>query len=288
MKKLAFLFIPILLTAIIVFGILKIFVFGDLGKGALQVTSKPFSKVYLNNTYIGTTPLCRCEATSMIRSGDYTLKLIPIDGKTKEFQDKISITKGVLTVVDRKFGASAASEGSVISLEALPDKKSSELLVVTFPDKADVYLDGNYQGKSPYREESVTDSDHALRIKKDGYKDKNVRVRTPAGFKLIAVVYLGLLDEIASPTKSPLASPSSSLTPTPISFAKLGKVRILETPNGFLRVRSEPSLTAIEVARVTTGDLFDILEESTGWYKIKPLSGEIGWVSADYVSKTTN
>src|SRR3989338_2461942 len=103
MKKLIYLLIPVILAAIIVFGILKVFILGDLGKGALQVTSKPFTKVYLDSSYIGTTPLCRCEATNMIRSGDYTIKLVPIDGKTPEFQDKITITKGVLKVVDRKF-----------------------------------------------------------------------------------------------------------------------------------------------------------------------------------------
>lgn len=283
MKKILFLSVPIIFVAIIVFGVLKIFILGDLGKGALQVTSKPFSKVYLDNSYIGTTPLCRCEANNMIRGGTYSLKLVPIDGKTNEFQEKITITKGVLTVVDRKFGTGGTSEGSMVSLEPLTNNKSSELLVVTFPDKADVYLDGNYQNRSPYHKNSVTDSDHALRIKKDGYKDKNVRIRTPAGYKLVAVVYLGLIDESTKPTDSP---PTLSVTPVlSVTPKVITKIKILATPNSFLRVRSDSSISSAEISRVSTGDTFDVIEERTGWYKIKLSDGTAGWISADYASK---
>lgn len=282
MKKIFYLLIPIFLVALIVFGIVKIFILGDLGKGALQVTSQPFSKVYLDNSYIGTTPLSRHEASNMIRSGEYTLKLVPIDGKIKEFQDKITITKGVLTVVDRKFGPGATSEGSIISLEKLTDDNKSELLVVTLPDIADVYLDGNFQGNSPFYENSVTDSDHSLRIKKDGYKDKSIRIRTPKGFKLKAVIYLGILDDDTKSTKNP--TPIISEIPIPLSVTpnKLGKVTILDTPYGFLRVRSEPNTTSTEVSRVSTGDILNVVDQQTGWYKIKLTDGSEGWISADY------
>ena len=91
MKKLIYLLIPIILVAIIVFGFLKIFILGDLGKGALQVTSKPYSKVYLNNSFIGTTPLCKCEGKDMLRNGEYNIRLVPVDGKIADYQDKIKI-----------------------------------------------------------------------------------------------------------------------------------------------------------------------------------------------------
>lgn len=286
MKKILYLLIPVLLMAIVIFGIFKVFIFQDLGKGALQITSKPFSKVYLDGQYIGTTPLCRCESTNMIRSGEYTLKLIPIEGGFTEFQDKVTVTKGTLTVVDRKFGKGATSEGSIVSLLPLSDSKSSELLVVTIPDNADVYLDAEYKSKAPYHQKSLTDSDHTLRVKKDGYKDKNVRIRTPEGFKLISVIYLGLQDENKSTTVTPVASASGTPTPS-ISVTPIisGKVTILQTPNGFLRVRQEPSLSSPEVNRVSTGDILDLVDQSTGWYKISLKDGSVGWISADYAKK---
>jgi hypothetical protein len=280
MKRFILLLIPILLMVIIIFGILKLFIFQDLGKGALQVTSKPFSKVYLNGVYAGTTPLCLCEATNMIRSGDYAIKLISVDQNNLEFQDKITITKGTLTVVDRKFGKGATSEGSIISLQPLSNKKTSELLVISFPNNAEVFIDANFQGKTSFYTNSLTDSDHTLRLKKDGYKDKSIRIRTPEGFKLIAVIYQGLQTDTITPTPQPTISDTS--LPTPYTQRK---VSILQTPNGFLRVRQDASLEAPEVDRVATGETFDLLEENAGWSKIKLPNGTTGWVSSQYTLK---
>lgn len=284
MKRLIYYIIPVFLTIIIVFAILKIFVLQDAGKGALQVTSRPFAKVYLENTYLGTTPLCRCEITNMIRAGSYVIRLVPLDGQFQEFQERISITKDVLTVVDRKFGRSATSEGSIISLEPISDKKSAELLVLSNPDKADVFVDATAQGITTLHLNSMTDSDHTIRLKKDGYNDKNIRIRTPLGYKLIATVYLSLENAENSPTPNPQASVSA----TPIlnlSLPEKQKLVILQTPNGFLRVRSQPSLASEEIDRVLPGETFSLIEESNGWYKIQLKNGSLGWVSSQFAQK---
>src|SRR6266550_1738049 len=83
-------------------------------KGALQVTSSPGSKVLLDGKYLGQTPRCKCDAGDMLTTGNYTIQLIPLDQSLNEFQEKIAISEGVLTVVDRKFGKDSLSEGSVI------------------------------------------------------------------------------------------------------------------------------------------------------------------------------
>lgn len=291
MKRLILFLIPIVLVFIIVFGILRVFILPDTGKGALQVTSQPLSKVYLNNAYIGNTPLCKCEATTMLRNGDYTIKLVPLEQGLPEFQQKIAITKGVLTVVDRKFGKGATSEGSIISLTPLSDKKAVELLVVSIPDKSDVYIDTNNSGTTPLSLQDLTDSDHTIRLKRDGYKDKNVRIRTPVGYKLTATIYLGIKDgstPVTTVTPTAVTTPgiSGTGTPTPSPTTKAtGKVIILETPNGFLRVRQQPSTTAAEITRVNTGQSFTLVEERTGWFKIALSNGTEGWVSTQYAQK---
>jgi hypothetical protein len=287
MKRLVLLLIPILLMIITIGGILKIFVFQDTGKGALQVTAQPISKVYLDGTYIGNTPLCKCEATTMIRGGEYTIKLVPLDTGMNEFQEKITITKGVLTVVDRKFAKGTGSEGSIISLTPLSNKKATELLVISFPSNAEVLVDSNTTGNSPISLKNLTISDHTLKVKKDGYKDKNVRIRTPAGYKLTTTVYLGLGEGTApTPTVQPQATPSAAVSGTPTPTAKtVGRVTILQTPNGFLRVRQQPSLTALEITRVNTGESFTLTGEQTGWYKIKLQDGTEGWISAQFANK---
>src|SRR3712207_8100804 len=43
-------------------------------------------------------------ATDMLQTGDYTIKLTPVDPNLGEFQEKIKVSQGILTVVDRKFG----------------------------------------------------------------------------------------------------------------------------------------------------------------------------------------
>jgi hypothetical protein len=292
MKRLILFLIPIVLVFIIVFGVIKIFILGDIGKGALQVTSHPLSKVYLNDKYIGNTPLCQCEASTMLRSGDYTIRVVPLEESLSEFQEKITITKGVLTVIDRKFGKGATSEGSIISLTPLEDKGASQLLVVSFPDKSDVYVDENQNNKTPVLVKNLTDSDHTLLLKHPGYKEKTVRIRTPVGYKLVASVYMALKDETNTPNTSPTpsASPSAATkqngTPTPSPTIKAsGKITILQTPNGFLRVRQAASINAAEIGRVSTGETYSILEENAGWYKIKLIDGTIGWISGQYASK---
>src|SRR5258706_10908174 len=162
-------------------------------KGALQVTSSPDSKVYLNGKYIGTTPLCKCESSDMLKTGDYTIRLVPTVSGLSEFQEKITVSEAVLTVVDRKFAKGSLSEGSVISLTPLSDKKKTELLVASLPEGAIVLLDNNEIGKSPLSFKNPTESDHVLKIKKDGYKEKTIRIRTPLCYKLVVAVYLSTL-----------------------------------------------------------------------------------------------
>src|SRR5258708_15791650 len=227
MKKLLFILIPALLLALLFFlGYQYVFNFHS-KKGALQVTSQPASKVYLDNTYLGQSPLCKCDAGDMLTTGNYTIRLVPLDASLSEFQEKIAVSEGVLTVVDRKFGKDSLSEGSVISLSPLSDKKSTQLLVVSFPQGSHVFLDDNDIGTSPLLYNKPTESDHAIRVSKEGYKDKTIRIRTPLGYKLTAAVYLSTSDETVSTSASSSAAIASP-SPIPITSAQ-GKVIILDT-----------------------------------------------------------
>lgn len=280
MKKALVILIPSIIVAVIVFFLVQSLLLTGKDKGALQVTASPQSKVYLNNKYIGQTPLCRCNTNEMVTTGDYTIRVVPNTGTFNEFQEKITIEKSILTVVDRKFGNGATSEGSIITLEPLKDGTKPQLLITSIPDKAEVLLDNSSSGFTPLLLQNLTDSDHELILRKSGYTDKKVRIRTPNDYKLIATVFLGI-DEggIPSPTPTPSASPSA--TPTPV----LSKIVILQTPTGFLRVRASNSVASNEVGRVTPGQIVDLINESDGWYQIKLESGVEGWISDQYAKK---
>ncbi|HSW48306.1 MAG TPA: PEGA domain-containing protein [Candidatus Saccharimonadales bacterium] len=280
MKRAFFILIIAIVLGVLSFGIFQYFFNSGSQKGALQVTSNPESKVYLNDRYMGQTPLCKCELRDMQKSGDYTIRLTPLDKNLSEFQEKITITKGVLTVVDRKFGRGSDSSGSVISLTPLNDNKSAELLVVSIPSKSKILLDNYEIGESPILFRNPTESDHLLQITQEGYEEKTIRIRTPLGYKLTVTAFLN-----TSNSQDNLASQSASLAPSAAPTQPQAKVVILDTPTGFLRVRESATIGSVEVARVNPTEEYGLVSEQEGWFEIKLKDGQNGWISSQYAKK---
>ena len=65
------------------------------------------------------------------------------------------------------------------------------------------------------------------------------------------------------------------------------QVIVKETPTGFLRVRDKASLSGKEIAQVKPGDSLILLEELTGWDRVRLSDGTEGFVSSTYVEKKT-
>ena len=276
MKKFIWVFAFLFLT-IVVFAGLVFFLNRKTGKGALQVTSLPESKVYLNGKFIGNTPLCKCSPSDMLLVGDYTVGIVPNQAGLKPIEEKITINKSTLSVIDRSFADGALSSGSVITLEVPSDKKALEVMVVSFPDKSSVFIDNNLVGITPLLLKNITESDHDLKLTKEGYMDKSIRIRTAMGLRLKSIITLGINPEISSPSGVP--NPSVTAVPS------ITKIVILDTPTGFLRVRKESSIASAEVDRVNPGDTFDMISEKEGWFEIKLSNGKTGWVSSQYAQK---
>jgi hypothetical protein len=284
MKKILFFFFPIIL-AIALFGIVVIFIAEKTpGKGALQVTSTPQSIVFLNGNPIGKTPLCKCEGKDILPAGEYVIRLVPVDTTREPFETKISINPSVLTVVDRTFGDTGKSSGSIIALTQIADKKDTQLFISTFPDATDVLLDSNQVGMSPLLLQHVTDSDHEVAIDKIGYAEKTVRIHTVSGYKLSAVIWLATNLSDTSSTQSATILPSQ-ISASDAATLQTQQVIILNTPTGFLRVRDTPSISGLEIAEVHPGDTFTFIGEHDGWYEIKLTDGKLGWVSSAYSQK---
>ncbi len=281
MKRLFLLIAPLLIAVLIFFGIL-FFLDKKSGKGALQVTSVPKSRVYLDNKLIGDTPLCACDLPQMLTVGDYAIKLVPLEGNFQPFEEKITINKLTLTAVDRTFVDNGGSDGSVISLSPLDSKKDVEVLVVSFPDKANVFLDSNPVGITPLLLKQVSESDHDLRVTSDGYKDKSVRIKTALGFKLSSLVFLGVNTDLSNPSVS---SPTATLPPS----ITVSKVLILDNPDtrelGFVRVRQGNSVLTSKIGQVIPGETYELVDEKNGWFEIKFDKDQTGWISAQYAVK---
>lgn len=250
--------------------------------GALQVTASPKSKVYLDGKLVGETPFCKCEKDDMLKVGKYTIKLVPITGESSPYEEKITIGGSVLTVVDRIFGNSDLGEGKVITLTKLPDKQKLELLVVSLPEGISVYLDNVDVGKTPFKSNSLTASDHELRLTRDGYREKTIRIRTVMGYRVTVAATLGVFPNL---TTIQASSSAETKEATQSALPAVTKIIILDTPTGFLRVRSDSSLSSLEITRINPGEVFDLVEEKEGWYSIRLRDGKIGWISNQYAKK---
>lgn len=278
MKKILFVLFC-LLIAFLVFALIVYLLGTRAEKGALQITSNPKAKVYLNDKLIGQTPLCQCDAKTMPKIGEYTIRLVPLDGNFEPFQRKITITPKVLTVVDRTFAQTALAQASIISLVPIGDKKDAQISVISFPINAQVFLDSNPSGLTPFLLKNVTESDHEIKVTKEGYKDKTVRIRTVLGYKLEAIIYLGIDPQVATASAVPISTQSAktvSASPT---------VLILQTPTGFLRVRKDASVNALEVGRVNPDEVYNLVDEISGWYQIELKDKTKGWISSQYAKK---
>ena len=235
-----------------------------------------------------------------IKPGDHQVKLVPQDPSLQPYESAVKLTSGVLTAVDRTLAAAPSdAHGFTLSFEPLSNKRDVVLSVATVPDSVTFTVDGSPQGFTPLSLDNVSAGDHTILFSSPGYIDKTVRAKTVAGYKLTISVQLAKapVPALPSPEATPSATPAVSVTPTTkpnittvpssTSSAYLTKpyVQILDTPTGWLRVRTEPPGGA-EIGKVNSGDTFRYLESSSppnqGWYKIEHAPGQTGWVSSQY------
>ncbi len=62
------------------------------------------------------------------------------------------------------------------------------------------------------------------------------------------------------------------------------QVLILDTPTGWLNVRSGPTTTETIVGKVNPGETYDLIQEKDSWYKIH-FAGQEGWITSQYAKK---
>lgn len=267
MRKFAYLLIVFLLVSIIFLGG-SLVLDNQKGKGALQVTANTSTQIFLDGNFIGKTPLCLCDLQKLLTTGEYSLKLIPDDKKYQNFQQKIVINKGILTVVDRSFQENPGfSSGSLVTFSPISEN-NAEILIISSPLGAKVILDNSEMGVTPLLLSDVTPSDHELKILKDGYAEKTVKIKTLIGKKLEANIILAI-----SSQENSQASASAN------------KVVILDTPTGYLRVRKSNSVESEQIATVNPGDKLDLISEKDDWYQIRLENGVTGWISNAYAKK---
>ena len=277
MNKKAILIVTIFL-AVLGFGGYKLLSARSGGTAGLKVLSGPTASIFLNDKLIGKTPY-----DDKYASGEYILKLIPegISSQTVSWQGKINLNPAVLTYVNRELGTSElTSSGEILTLEKI-SQSQAQLSVMSQPDGATVILDGQEKGTTPLSPSEVTVGEHEIAVTSPGFTARTVRISMVSGYKLLASVQLAF----APGQEAPPSGTATSSGPTKEKQINKPYVQIKDTPTGFLRVRTDPALSATEAAQVKPGEKYSFLDEKDGWFKITYDTGKNGWVSASYAEK---
>lgn len=253
----------------------KLFLKFKSGKAGLKINSNPQAAVFINDEFKSNTPF-----DEKLSSGEYKIKLNPegTGTDTSSWEQNISISSGLYTYINRELGPNELeSAGEILTLEPIESEKS-EISVISTPDGASVALDGQEKGTSPLVISSLEPGEHNLFVYAPGFNGREIKVKTAKGFKLNADVQLSLVPGEKQATDEADIKDDESKD-------KGNKVKILDTPTGWLRVRQEPSLSATESAKVNPGDTFVLLDEKEGWFKIEYKDQESGWISSRYAEK---
>lgn len=89
-------------------------------------------------------------------------------------------------------------------------------------------------------------------------------------------------------TREPAAA-HSPITPQVEEVGEKKRLEILDTPTGFLNVRSGPGTNFAKITQVNPGENYELIstDETKAWYQIKLAQGQTGWVSRQYVKPLT-
>lgn len=234
---------------------------GYQAKAGLKITSTPEAAVLVNGEEVGKTPY----EDSNLLVGEYLIKLTT---DKAVWQSKVRLTKGTVAVINRDMGESiASSSGEILSLD-----RGTGVFVTSTPEGAGVEIDGRQYGRTPVLAADLKPGEHTFLLSHDGYLKRSIKATLPEDLALNLDVSLAIAE----------MDLGSFTLPKEEAVTKL---RVKQTPTGFLRVRDDPSTKGVEVGRASVGDNLTLIEELPGWYKVRMEDGTEGYVSAAYIQK---
>lgn len=264
MKKTIFLslFCISLIVVMVRFGnqLLSTFLGTQTNAGIRVLSAPEGATVFIDSKEVGKTPY----EDNNLSSKEYNIGVKAPDGV---WQGKVKLNGGTLTIINREiFKEPTNQSGEILTLVS-----GSGVTVLSSPTGALVEIDGKSYGQtSTHLDLSV--GEHTFGISKEGFLKRSIRAYLPESYNLILNVDLATSEVDLSQISTPV------ITETP-------KVVVKDTPTGFLRVRDKPSLAGAEITRVLVGDELTLLEELSGWDRVRLADGKEGYVSSTYVEK---
>lgn len=290
---------------------------GITAKAGLQViTNDTPSSLFLDGQYLDKTPLISKD----LKPGTYTLKIQPDDNNLAAYETTVTLHKGLLTVVTWKPGPRPELSGGVIyEMEKLPNKKATQLALISIPDGAIVSLDNQAKEFAPIVLDNISPGQHEFTVSLPSYETQQHTLNMVEGHKINVTVKLARATTAeaspnpaasvsatptatasaalaatssankasasatpkasASPKASPKASPTATITGP---RARIKTTNFYQDDQEVLRVRSTPSSSGSTLGFAPVGNEYPYLEESKdGWHKIT-FEGKPGWVSSQF------
>jgi len=258
-------------------------------RAALQLNAHPRATVFIDAKEAGTTPY----RNDKLSSGEILIKMVPEDNKGDSFERKLMLNPETETVINWEFNADYDNQaGEILYLEKTSLKDRAGLIVACIPDSCSVTVDGQMRGFAPLNLEDVGQGSHRIVISLPGYKEKEIMAKAVNHYRLVVEAKLAK-DDFFLETAKEEATGSADLDAdaadidqtTATADIATPYVVILDTPTGWLRVRSGPSTAATESAKVDPGEKFPLLDEANGWFEIEYEEGSTGWISGTYAEK---
>jgi len=184
--------------------------------GSLQITTEPAgTEVFLNGSFIGNPPL-----TKELQVGEYRLKIQKAGFLTIE--KAIQINENQTTVIN----------------EVLPNTRS--VRITSFPPMADIYLNGNFAGKTPQKV-TVSYGQNYLVLKKEHFADRSETIIADAetenfNFILEPAKYNVLINSSVAGADVFVEKTLVGTTPVNVSLAQ-GQYKITLEKDGYFRKR---------------------------------------------------
>ncbi|CAN5284349.1 hypothetical protein BH10PAT1_BH10PAT1_3670 [soil metagenome] len=258
--------ILILIIVFVVVGILAYLIvnnFGKSGIASLEVTTNTQMEVLVDGKNVGMTPF-----TGTFQPNEVTVQI-------GNYETRVQLVNSIKTIVNRDFNEDKTqSYGEVVSFEAT-GLSTATVAIVTDPGGAQVKIDGNPYGFTPLNINGLKAGTHQLEVVASQYANKSFSINTVNGYKLIAAI------DLQSQPLAGNAKPIQTETQKIITM-----VKILDTPNGFLRVRDQPTTSSDEIGQVKPGDKYTLIstDSSSGWYEIGLTATSSGWISNTYAA----
>lgn len=230
----------------------------------IWVEANKEAQVVVDGKVLGKTPLKEVN----LKEGEHQLE-IKDSSSSAVWKELIRLNGGTLTVVNRDLDQEPSkTAGEVITLE-----RGQGIMVTSIPGGAKVQIDGEEKGETPLFLPALSAGDHLFLISKDNFINRTVKAKVTQDYGLNLNVDLAQQEAEVE-------------LPASLAIQTAPRLKVLQTPTGFLRVRATPSTGGQEITRVSPGDELTLLEEiSSSWLKIKTTDGKEGYVATQYIQK---